>query len=247
MLYYIAEVRWVNETKDVSKAKLSHSEKLANSRIYYAKLFWLFIFGSLIGVVVEGLYCLFVHGHWQTHVVSMWGPFCILYGIGFVGFYVGAVKLRDKNIVLRFLVYALVGSGTELLSGLFLDKVLNMYAWNYNGQFLVVQGVISFEMTVAWGLLGILFEFAVPLADRIFDKWKGKAWDIIVIIFSAFMAVNFIFTCICIARWAQRHKGKQARNRFESYVDSRYDDKYMKKRFVEWDFLDGVKIDGQIF
>lgn len=205
-------------------------------------MFWLFMTGSLFGAVLEGLYCLFIHGHWETHVVSMWGPFCILYGIGAVGYYIGAVKLKDQSRFVRFLIYGCVGSGIELICGLLLEKGLNMYAWNYSGQFLNYHGHISLAMTVAWGLLGLLFEFCVPPVDRAFGKLKGGSWDIAVKILTVFMAVNFIFTGICIVRWSSRHKGRDPRNRFERYIDSRYNDEYMQERFIEWNFLDGITL-----
>lgn len=55
--------------------------------ITYENMFWLFMIGSVLGVILEGIWCLIRAGHWETHVVSMWGPFCIIYGFGAVGLY----------------------------------------------------------------------------------------------------------------------------------------------------------------
>ena len=62
--------------------------------ITYRKLFWLFLIGSVTGVVLEGLFCLVSKGAWETHVVSVYLPLNPLYGIG-------AVKLQKKNIWCR--------------------------------------------------------------------------------------------------------------------------------------------------
>lgn len=41
--------------------------------IAYENMFWLFMIGSVLGVILEGIWCLIRTGHWETHVVSMWG------------------------------------------------------------------------------------------------------------------------------------------------------------------------------
>ena len=32
---------------------------------------------NLVGVLIEGIFCLISYGKWETHVVTMWGPFCL--------------------------------------------------------------------------------------------------------------------------------------------------------------------------
>ena len=67
------------------------------SKITYEKLFWLFIVGSLIGVVMEGVFCVFFKGHWESHVLTLVGPFNALYGAGAVLFYSLIALLQNKK------------------------------------------------------------------------------------------------------------------------------------------------------
>ena len=69
--------------------------------ITYTKLFWLFLVGSVAGVIIKGLFCLIAKGHWETHVVSVLAPYNILYGLGAVLFYVGAIKLQHRPIAVQ--------------------------------------------------------------------------------------------------------------------------------------------------
>ena len=62
----------------------------------YQEIFWLFLVGSVLGVVVEGCWCRFRYGRWRTHVVALWGPFNIVYGIGIAVFYLGESLLQQK-------------------------------------------------------------------------------------------------------------------------------------------------------
>ena len=67
------------------------------SKITYEKLFWLFIVGSLIGVVMEGVFCVFSKGHWESHVLTLVGQFNALYGAGAVLFYSLIALLQNKK------------------------------------------------------------------------------------------------------------------------------------------------------
>ena len=51
-------------------------------RLRYTTLFWLFFLGSIAGFVLEGLWRIILVGHWENHSATVWGPFCIVYGIG---------------------------------------------------------------------------------------------------------------------------------------------------------------------
>lgn len=211
----------------------------SKKKITYEKLFWLFIVGSLIGVVFEGFFCLINYGAWETHVVSMWGPFCIIYGIGAAGMYIGAVLLENKGVLYKFTMYAVIATIVEYICGALLKYGLNMEAWNYDGQLLNIDGIVCLKMSLMWGLMGVLFaSLLVPPLEKAFLKLEGKGWKLICALFSVFMAVNLSLTAVCILRWAERRVEAVPNNSVEAYVDKRYDDAYMQERFCEWRFLD---------
>lgn len=208
-------------------------------RITYPKLFWLFMFGSVLGVLLEGFFCLFHYGHWETHVVSVWGPFCIIYGFGAAGLYIGAVLMEKKNSITQFIVFSLIATGIEYICGAVLKYGLGMKAWDYGGKFLSIDGLICFQMTIIWGLLGVLFsKYAIHYLDKIFNKMEHKKWKVICSCLSVFMAINLSLTVVAITRWSARHYGAEPVNRIEIMSDKIYNDEVMEKRFVEWRFID---------
>lgn len=207
------------------------------NRITYEKLFWLFMAGSLLGVLLEGVWCLVSYGKWETHVVSMWGHFCIIYGFGMAGFYIGSVLMENKNIFLRFVAFAVIGSAVEYICAWVLDRGLNMEAWNYKGQFMNINGFICLKMTVIWGILGVLFGTLVPKIDALFEKMQGMGWKIACSVLSVFMAVNLAFTAVCIVRWSHRHEGIRPSGSVIEKIDKKYNDEMMAERFCEWRFL----------
>ncbi|MCM1284937.1 MAG: putative ABC transporter permease [Acetobacter sp.] len=207
--------------------------------IVYSDLFCLFIIGSLLGVLMEGVFCVITKGHWETHTVAIWGPFCIIYGIGAVVLYIGAILLKKKNIILQFFVFAIVATVVEYLCGALLKYGLQMQAWDYSRQFLNIDGLVCPNFSVGWGIAGIVFsKWCVPPLQILFSKMHGDVYDITCICLSVFMAINLLVTSACIFRWSERHRGISPRNSVEQYIDETYDDSRMQDRFCEWQFIE---------
>lgn len=213
--------------------------KAASNKITYNKMFWLFMAGSLFGVLLEGVFCHFKYGAWETHTVTVWGGFCIIYGFGMCGFYIISELLKGKNKFLQYAAFAVIADIVELLCGLILMYGLQMRAWDYRMHRFNIKGLISLKITLIWGIYGMLFCYiAKPLIDRVLEKMENNLWRVLCVVLSVFMLVNFIITFSAIGRWSLRHKSVQPRNRIESRIDKNYPDDKMQKRFCEWHFLD---------
>lgn len=206
-------------------------------KVTYQKMFWLFMICSLFGVLIEGVWYYFKHDHWETHVVSIWGPFCIIYGIAAVVLYITAHALHGHNVIVRFAAASAASTAVEFLCGIVLRYGLDMKAWDYSDYPLNFMGLVCVKMTVIWGLAGVVFGWLLPLVDSGLDWLTGNFWEIACLLLTVFMAVNFILTGICLWRWSQRHKGHSPSTSFTELIDDKYDDDYMSDRFCEWHFL----------
>lgn len=206
--------------------------------VVYSDLFWLFMAGSLLGVLIEGVFCVFCNGHWETHTVAVWGPFCLIYGVGTVVLYVGSVMMKGKNYIYQFVVFASVTTVVEYLCGALLKYGLHMRAWDYSSKFLNIDGLVCPTFMIVWGIAGVVFsKWCVPVLKKLFSKMNGGTWNIACIGLSVFMAFNLLITSVCIVRWSQRHQGVPPRNSIERYIDKTWDDNRMQKRFCEWRFI----------
>lgn len=220
-----------NENKQLTQSK-------EESKIPYVKLFTLFMFGCILGVLMEGTFCFFAKGHWETHVVSIWGPFNILYGFGAVAFYVGAVKLKEHNIILRVVIMMIVATILELFCGLLLKRVLGMRAWNYSHNFMNYQGLICLKFSLGWGVAAWLFCLLCPMIDKLLSFVKGRTYKIICSVLTLFMIINVGLAGVSIIRWSRRHYGIDATTKIERKIDLLTPDDWMQQRFIEWEFLD---------
>ncbi len=208
-----------------------------NTKISYSSLFWLFMIGSLAGVIIEGIFCLIHKGAWESHVVSLFGPFNILYGAGICLFYIGAVKLKEKPIWLRVLIMAIAATLLELLCGLVLRFGLGMRAWNYKNEFLNYEGLICLNFTIAWAIAAFIFCIFEKNITNFLKKFQKGKWHILCILLTIFMIINLFLTSISIIRWSERHHGIEPTNTLEKHIDEKLPDKIMKKRYIEWRFL----------
>ncbi len=227
-----AEALSAKEAAQFAEKEIAETKK---ERVDYVTMFCLFMCGNLLGVLMEGVFCVFRYGHWETHVVTVWGPYNLLYGFAAAILYAGAVLLRGKPVAVQFAVFAFVATALELAAGLLLEFGMHMRAWDYTHAFLNVRGHICLKMTLAWGALGVAFaHFAVPPAERLFQKTRGHAVNAICAVLTAFMAVNIGVTTISMARWAQRQQGKEPSCRIERRIDEKFNDDFMRRRFIEW-------------
>lgn len=217
--------------------KKNKSAEILSTPWLFVDLVVLYLVWSVIGVALEGTYAA-IHGHWETHVISMIGPFCTIYGFGAVLYYVASAIFYERHLVFRFLVFASLGTAFELLCGLLLLYGLNMRAWDYTECFLNYKGVICLEMFFAWGLLGLGFCKLLPLNSALLSKLHKQPYGVISAVVAVIMIADLCFTGVCIVRWKKRFSDKiQPTTALERVIDERCPDDYMQSRFVEWRFL----------
>ena len=67
---------------------------MEKEKVNYTSMFWLFMFGSVAGFLIEGIWCVIRSGRWENHSATLWGPFCIIYGFGAVLVYLLALFVK---------------------------------------------------------------------------------------------------------------------------------------------------------
>jgi len=214
-------------------------QKLIDARANYSNMFWLFMFGNVLGVILEGVWCFARYGRWETHVVTIWGPFCLIYGVGAVGGYLTASLLSDKKMPVQFFAFAAIGTVVEYVSSVLLEYGLHMRAWDYSSHFGNIAGRVSLQMALIWGVLGVIFSYLlVPLLQKLFGLLHGRLWKTATVCVTVFMIINITLTAACLVRWKNRHEGIPPQNCVAAVIDETYPDHKMETRFCEWSFLD---------
>lgn len=184
------------------------SEKLKNFLVTLGKYYLLYMLLAFLGWLWEVFYVRFEVGRFIDRGF-MWLPFCPIYGTALLSAYFllgtpnkgrGILK-TVKNSFACYALYALfaflIPTATELVIGLFFDKVVGVMLWDYSDVPLNFGGYICLPVALVWTVAITLFmRFAfTPIKNAVFRIPNGFAIFLSTALFCAMcadVAVNFI-------------------------------------------------------
>lgn len=126
--------------------------KFINSNI--CTMIILFSFYSFLGWTCEVLYAYSLHHHFVNRGFFT-GPFCTIYGFGFLMIYLFLNKFKNK-ICSLFIFSILFTSALELITGWALDTLFHIRYWDYTSYPLNIKGYICFYFSLIWGIGSII-------------------------------------------------------------------------------------------
>ncbi len=204
---------------------------------FFVKLFYIFILGSIVGWVVEGLYTLIVFKELVNHSAVVIGPFDMAYGICFVVLTLLFYKFKNINIFKAFIIGFIGGTVLEYIMSLGMEIFLGFTAWDYSTYPLNINGRVCLIYSVFWGILGIAWvKLIYPFILKILDKFNYKIATKIAIILIVFLVFDVFLTIQARERAKDKLKGIEASNKFEEFLDNTFNNDYLKNMYnnVEW-------------
>lgn len=201
----------------------------------FFNLFWIFVVCCVIGLIVETLYHLIVvdPGHLENRTGLLFGPFSPIYGFGGMLMTVALNRFHDKNIVLIFLVSALIGGAFEYLTSWFMQFAFGIIAWDYSGTFLSIDGRTNFMFMCMWGVLGVgWIKYCLPWMLKLVNLIPWNWRYTITTICAALMILDGAMTLLAMDRWYQRMAGNVVSDSaMASFFDKHFDNTVMSKHF----------------
>lgn len=117
-----------------------------------------FIMYSVIGWALESAYMSWCNRKLTNRGFNK-GPFCPIYGFGFLGAYLLMRPIAGR-LLLLYLAGAVAGTAFEFLVAVVMQRFLGEVWWDYNAKPFNYKGVICLESTIAWGFYAVcLFGF----------------------------------------------------------------------------------------
>ena len=176
-----------------------------NKKITIHHLFWYFLIFSILGLIIETLYCFITSGTLESRKGLIWGPFCPVYGVcGAIIIYI-LNKFNCKNNIKLFILGFILGSITEYILSYGLEAVYGMRFWNYEYLQYNLNGRISLLFSFYWGILSIiLVKFIKPLIDKLVDKIKPHTRNILELGIFIFLVIDCIVTIYGIQTYQNR-------------------------------------------
>jgi len=222
-----------------SVGKDEESYRVSYMPLNFFNLFWVFMVGSVVGLVLEDIYHVAVYGEWQSRIGLLWGPFSPIYGMGAVCLTVALNRYWRAPAWKVLLVSGVVGSVVEYITSWYLEKSIGVVAWDYTGTLGNVNGRTNLFFFVIWAILGLVWiRSLLPLTMRVVDaiRLDCRAW--LTISVAIFMLVNACMTMLTTDCWSRRHSGHEPETIVEIWCSRNYGDEFMESRFETMSFGD---------
>lgn len=168
-------------------------------------IFLYFLIFSIIGIIIETLYCYITMGMLESRKGLIWGPFCPVYGVSAAILIIFLNKYQNKNIFQLFTYGFFVGSIAEYILSFGLEAIYGMRFWDYGYVNLHINGRICLQFSLYWGVLSvIIMKLIKPSIDKVIGKIPVKIRNISEIILIIFFTINCIFTVWGIQTYQNR-------------------------------------------
>jgi len=205
-------------------------------RLDFFNLFWTFMVGSVVGLIVEIIFHMVVvePGVYQDRAGLLWGPFSPIYGVGAVLMTIALNRFKDRNIIFIFVVCTIIGGAFEYFVSWFMEVSFGATAWDYSDQFLgdLFGGRTCLLYASMFGLLGTVWiKLLLPVFLRLFNLIPWKWRYSVTLVCATFMLVNCVMTLQALDNWGARKAGHVPATGIEQFYAEHFNDEYMANRF----------------
>ena len=200
--------------------------------ICFDKLVWVFLVSSFLGALIEMVYCRVTGGSWMNRSSVLYGAFSIVWGLGAVVLTVVLQRLAEKPDRHIFLAGFLVGGAYEYLCSVFTELVFGTVFWDYSEMPLNIGGRTNVLYCVFWGILAVVWlRVLYPPMERGIEKIPPLIGKILTWALLIAMVFNGLLTAAAMMRYTQRQTQPEPDNIVEEFLDTRYDDAWMERRW----------------
>lgn len=189
----------------------------------------LFIVGSVIGYVIEMIFCRITRGRFESRKGLVYGPFSQIYGMGAILMTTLLFPLRD-NMLAVFIGSAIIGGVFEAVCSYVQEKAFGTVSWEYSQQkFSLFGGRTSLKFMFFWGALGMAYIGLVhPALFGAFGAIPMAVKAPVVAGITAFLIYDIALSCLAVARWQRRRVGAPAKTRLQGWLDEKFGDARME-------------------
>lgn len=198
----------------------------------FDKLFWVFLFSSVLGAGIEMVFCRITGGSWMNRSSLLYGPFSVVWGFGAVVLTIVLQHLAGKPDPTVFLAGCIVGGVYEYLCSVFTEYVFGTVFWDYSHMPLNLGGRINLLYCIFWGLLAVLWlRVILPPMEKQIERIPVLAGKIVTWILILLMLCNAALTSAAMLRYTHRSQDVVTEGLLESFLDERYPDSFMEHRW----------------
>lgn len=196
---------------------------------HFYKLFWVFMAGCFLGVVIETIWCLLTTGRIESRVGLVIGPFNPVYGFGAFFLTLFLHRLQGRRDLWIFLASMFIGGLFEFLCSLWQELSLHTVSWEYSHTQLNIDGRTNLMFSFFWGLLGLVWlKDIFPRLSRLIEKIPKKVGPMLTAVALLFIAFDIVLSYAALERQSERRENIPAENAVARYLDAHYPDETLK-------------------
>lgn len=196
---------------------------------YLMKLFWIFILGSILGCIVEEIWCLIKNKVYQIRKILIYSPMIPIYGFAAAIIVMIADKVGYDYFKI-FFIGMIVAGIVEYVSSYIQEKVFHTISWDYSKMPFNLHGRINLIYLIAFGLYAVLFiKQLVMIVDVINIDINSTFFEFLTVIIFILFMLDVCLSVLATYRQKERRKGKKAQNRLERMLDKRYNDERLNQ------------------
>lgn len=212
-------------------------------KLNYFNLFWVFFVCSVLGLILEEVWHMVVvdPGVYQDRAGMLFGPFSPIYGFGAVLMTMALNRFYKKNLLIIFLVSALIGGAFEVFVGWFMQTSFGVVSWSYSHIRLfgmpdpiavLTGGRTCTPFACMWGLGGLIWiKVLLPRLLKLINMIPWKRRYSATVILTAVMLIDGVMTLQSLDYWYQRVNGTVRNIPVAQFYDKHFDNEYMENRF----------------
>ena len=157
------------------------------------ELFLYFFIYSVIGWIVEMIYCAILDGKF-TERGFLYGPYCPIYGFGGIIVSIFLNPFKDK-IWLVFLLAMLLTTVLEYITSFLMEKIFDAKWWDYSTYFLNINGRVCLRNTILFGILGLVITYLIhPYVYKLIYLIPGIYVPYIAFSLAIILFIDFVIT-----------------------------------------------------
>lgn len=200
--------------------------------ICFDKLVWVFLISSLLGALIEMVYCRAMGDIWMNRSSLLYGSFSVVWGFGAVVLTVVLHRFAGKEDRKIFLAGFLVGGAYEYFCSVFTELLFGTVFWDYSEMPLNIGGRTNVIYCIFWGLLAVMWiKVLYPPMERTIEKLPPLTGKVLTWVIVIVMVCDGLLTAGAMARYTARQTEPEAGNLVEAFLDESYPDEWMEARW----------------
>lgn len=199
---------------------------------------WMFLIGSVVGFVIETLFCLVRYGVLESRQGMLYGPFSQIYGFGAILLAAVLLPLKAHGTARVFFGSMVLGGLYEAGASFIQEKAFHTVSWTYSGyQIPLLGGRTSLLYMFFWGILGVAFmQWIYPRMIGIIQKVPIRPKRVLTWWIVVMMGADLLLSGVVVHRWAARSEGKAAVTIVDRWIDGHYTDELLYEIYPNMQF-----------